>query len=321
MATNNPNNESNTAHNSGHPVDMLEAFALDALDLDEELSIQDHLDNCDQCSDVVGDYQGAAAELAGAVNPQAPPAELRARVMQAISREEPPAFAAPEPQLVPSVGDRLIDSRLIRVLAPLAASAAIVLVLFAVTMNVRISNQVDNLKDENATLQASLDSNVATMTAQIGAATVADTAVMERVLKLQQASYELAQPDNMSLELHSPSAESLSQGILLVSNDGNRGVIMVAGMEPHSSAEGYNVWLMRGQDKVWVGQVVTDDRGWGTVSLTLPESIMDFEKVELTEGDNRRTATPPTDMVLEGNLVSMNTPRLVTYAPMSQFIR
>ena len=78
---------------------------------------------------------------------------------------------------------------------------------------------------------------------------------------------------------------------------------------------------MRGQDKVRVGQVVTDDRGWGTVSLTLPESIMDFEKMELTEGDNRRTATPPTDMVLEENLVSMNTPHLVTYAPVSQLIR
>lgn len=317
MATNNPNNEPN----QGHPVDTLEAFALDALDLNEELAIQDHLDNCDQCSDMVGGYLEAVAELAGAVDADMPPPDLRARVMQAISREIPPEPAAPEPRLVPSIGDSFMDSRLIRVLAPLAASTAIVLVLIAVTMNVRISNQVDDLKVENANLQASLDSNVATMTAQIGAATIADTSVMERVLKLQQASYELAQPDNMSLELHPPSTGSHSQGILLVSNDGNRGVIMVAGMDQPSAAEGYNVWLMRGQDKVWVGQVVTDDRGWGTVSLTLPESIMDFEKVELTEGDNRRTATPPTDMVLEGNLVSMNMPRLVTDAPVSQLIR
>lgn len=54
---------------------------------------------------------------------------------------------------------------------------------------------------------------------------------MDRVLKLQQASYELAQPDNMSLELLPPSSNSPSQGILLVSHAGNRGVIMVAGME------------------------------------------------------------------------------------------
>ena len=204
----------------------------DALDLDEELAIQDHLDSCDQCSDMVGGYLKAVAELAEAVDAEMPPSDLRARVTQAISREVPPALAAPEPRLVSSIGDSFMDSRLIRVLAPLVASAAIVLVLIAVTMNVRISNQVDDLKVENANLQASLNSNVATMAGQISVATVADTAAMERVLKLQQASYELAQPNNMSLELHPPSSGSHSQGILLVSNDGNRGVVMVAGMEP-----------------------------------------------------------------------------------------
>jgi hypothetical protein len=43
---------------------------------------------------------------------------------------------------------------------------------------------------------------------------------MDRVLKLQQASYELAQPDDMSLELLPTSSNSPSQGILLVSHDG-----------------------------------------------------------------------------------------------------
>jgi hypothetical protein len=45
-----------------------------------------------------------------------------------------------------------------------------VLVVFAVTMNVRISNEVDDLKQENASLQTSLNSNLATMTAQISEA-------------------------------------------------------------------------------------------------------------------------------------------------------
>jgi hypothetical protein len=68
---------------------------------------------------------------------------------------------------------------------------------------------------------------------------------------------------------------------------------------------------MRGRDKLWVGKISVDAHGWGTVSLKLPESIMAFEKVELTASG---AAGPQSDMVLEGNLVSMNTPRLVTYA-------
>jgi hypothetical protein len=313
MATNNPND---SYHGSVHPQELLEAFALDALDRSDEERVQDHLDNCGQCNEVVGNYRETAAELALAVIPQEPPPSLQARLMQAVAREEPAAPAVLEPRLVPPLGDRLIDSRLARVLVPMAASVAMVLVVLAVAMNVRTSGQLDDLKKENASLQAQLDTNMATTTAQMAAAADAESEVMESVLKLQQASYELAQPDNMSLELRSRSAESRSQGILLVSSDGNRGVIMVAGMEPPSPSTIYHIWLMRGQDKVWAGKLDVDSRGWGTVLLQLREPIMGFEKVELTSSANSSASQPQSDMVLEGNLVSMNAPRLVTFAPL-----
>ena len=284
------------------------------MDPDEEERVQDHLDGCGQCSEVVDRYQETAALLARTVDPQEPPPDLRARLMQAVSREEPPAPPAPEPRLVPSLGDRLIDSRLDRVLVPMAASAAMVLVVLAVALNVRTSGQVGDLKQENASLQARLVANMATMTVQMNAAADAESKVMDTVLKLQEASYELARPDNMSMELRSPYAGSRSQGILLVSSDGSRGVIMVAGMEPPSPSTSYHVWLMRGQDKVWAGKIDVDSRGWGTVSLQLPEPIMGFEKVELTASANPDAAQSQSDMVLEGHLVSMNAPRLVAYA-------
>ena len=139
-----------------------------------------------------------------------------------------------------------------------AASVAMVLVVIAVTMNVRAANRVDELKQENASLQASLNSNVATMTAQTSQAAANESQVMDTVLKLQQASYELAQPDNISLVVRSPYAGSSSQGILLVSSDGSRGVIMVAGMDPLIPSIDYHVWLMRGLDKVWVDRLGVD---------------------------------------------------------------
>lgn len=81
MATNNSNNLGRSAH----PDDLMELFALDALDLDEEQRVQDHLDGCDPCSDIVDQYHGTAAELARSVITHEPPAALRAQVMQAIS--------------------------------------------------------------------------------------------------------------------------------------------------------------------------------------------------------------------------------------------
>ena len=96
-----------------------------------------------QCSDVVGRFQATVAELAMSVVPNDPPQGL----------------PAPKSQLVPSIGDRLIDSRLFQMLVPTAASVAMVLVVIAVTMNVRLANRVDQLKQENPSLQASLNSN------------------------------------------------------------------------------------------------------------------------------------------------------------------
>jgi hypothetical protein len=125
-------------------------------------------------------------------------------------------------------------------------------------MNVRVANRVGELKQENSSLQASLNSNVATMTAQTSQAAANESQVMDTVLRLQQASYELAQPDNISLAVRSPYAGSSSQVILLVSGDGSRGVMMVAGMDPLIPSIDYHVWLMRGRDKVWVGRLGVD---------------------------------------------------------------
>ena len=292
---------------------MLEAFALNLLDQAEEEQVQDHLDGCFQCSDVVARYQETAASLAQLVSPHEPPPGLRGRLMQAVLREEPEATPTLAPQLVPALGDRLIDSRWFRVLVPTAASVAMILVVLAVALNVRISAQVDDLKQENSSLLALFDANMATTTAQMNAAAANETRVMESVLKLQQASFELAQPDNLALELHSPYAGSRSQGILLVSSDGSRGVLMVAGMEPPSASTSYHIWLMRGQDKVWAGKVEVDSRGWGTLLLQLREPIMGFEKVEMTFTANTSASQQQSDMVLEGNLVSMDAPQLVSY--------
>jgi len=93
-------------------------------------------------SDVVDRFQATAAELAASVVPN-----------------DPPGTARTESQLVPSIGDRLIDSRLFQMLVPTAASVAMVLVVIAVTMNVRLANRIDELKQENPSLQASLNSN------------------------------------------------------------------------------------------------------------------------------------------------------------------
>jgi len=70
-----------------------------------------------QCNDVVDRFQATAAKLAASVIPNDPPQGL----------------PVPESQLVPSIGNRLIDSRLFQMLVLTAASVAMVLAVIVVT--------------------------------------------------------------------------------------------------------------------------------------------------------------------------------------------
>ncbi len=311
MATNNPINPS-------HPDDLLEAFALDALDLEEEETVQEHLDDCFQCTAAVDEYQQAAALLVQTVDLQAPPEALRARLSNALDLQPP--VLQPEAQLVSaapagprwSFFDWLMDNRFLRVLMPATATAAIVLVVFAVTMSMRVSGRVGDLENENTALKTELNRSNATMTAQFSQATDADTLAMNNIQELQQTSWAMARPDNQALVLSAPAADSPSQGVLLMSSDGKRGVIMVSGMDPQPD-ESYHVWLMRGGERKWAGQLDVDARGWGSVTLQPPEPISRFEKIELTLGNGSNTATRPMDMVLEASLVSTRAPERLVY--------
>lgn len=99
------------------------AYAADALDADERRLFERHLDACDACAREVAELQATTARLGAAVA-QAPPPDLRARVMAEIdrTRQEAPRLPAghargPEPR-----------SRWSRLAAPVAAGFALLAV-------------------------------------------------------------------------------------------------------------------------------------------------------------------------------------------------
>lgn len=65
------------------------AYALDALDSDEERAFEEHLAHCDECRDHVAAFQGTAAAMAYDGDPTAPPAALRGRILTEARGERP----------------------------------------------------------------------------------------------------------------------------------------------------------------------------------------------------------------------------------------
>lgn len=76
------------------------AYALNALPLEERAFFERHLATCEACREEVADYQATAARL-GSAAAEAPPPDLRARVLDAVdqTRQVPPPLPADKPTL------------------------------------------------------------------------------------------------------------------------------------------------------------------------------------------------------------------------------
>jgi anti-sigma-K factor RskA len=126
--------------------DLTAAYALDALDPDEAHAYERHLGQCEECREQLAELNGAAANLAfGPVAP-APPARLRASILDAA--------AAERTNVVPLLRHRWVA----RGLGVAAAAAACVVVGLAVALSQSSSTRVITVvlgPDRTATLRIS----------------------------------------------------------------------------------------------------------------------------------------------------------------------
>ena len=95
------------------------AFAIDSLDDIERARFQRHLETCETCADEVRTFQETAA-LFGELASTPPPASLRDKVLADI------ATVRPLPPLIPAVADAPSARRRPRILALVAAAAAVI---------------------------------------------------------------------------------------------------------------------------------------------------------------------------------------------------
>ena len=288
-----------------HPEDLLEAFSLDALDPEEESRVSDHLGGCLRCALIAESYQQAAAFLVSTVESHTPPDSVRVELLAAVAPAVRPAQERPARELLappgPSLLTRLLDSRFLRVLTPVTAAAAVVMIAFALTMNVRTSDLIGELQDENASLRDQLDSNHATISANFSVVSDSSDKALTNIQELRDASYVMAMAANQSLLLEPLTDDSPSQGVLLTSAEGDRAVLMVSNMRREADTA-YNVWLFRDGERHWAGTVNVDSRGWGTAALDPPDSLSQYEMVGLTMDQGPDASSEEEDLLLQASL-------------------
>jgi anti-sigma factor RsiW len=110
--------------------DLTAAYALDALDPDEAQEYEAHLARCERCRDELAALSEAAGALAYATEGPAPPAELRARILQQAQRERPNVVPLRPRWIAP-----------LAAAAAVAACAAIVLGIWAASLHGKLDRE------------------------------------------------------------------------------------------------------------------------------------------------------------------------------------
>ena len=304
MTLNSPQNFSY----SDHLEDLLEAYALGALEEDEVISLEYHLEDCFHCSRLLAGMEEAALALAQAAPPQTPPALLQTRLMAAVEAL-PPVFAPTSPaQATPDSGQPTGSRFSLSSFAlPLAATLIIGLLSASLIMNLLTTNRLNSLERERAaaTLRLNqLEQGQSTASASLEQLAASDAQTKYAIRHVMDTNFMMAQPTTQPLQLRPAKGSSNSEGLLLVTHDGRRAILMLANMEPPPPARSYQVWLSRNGQRVPMGPIQVDSTGWGSMALHPPESLYGFDWVNLTVEEPTVGETPTGEMVLQTRIVS-----------------
>lgn len=275
-----------------HPYDLLEAFALDALDAGDEQVVIDHLEWCVHCDAILSKNLRVAVAFAESVASVAPPESLRVRILEVV--EPFPLAAAPSAQSVSVSTPRpsrswsrvssVVTGRWIRALVPVAAVLVVVLVATTMVLNMQVSSDLDEVQAENSRLELRLDRSMATTSALAARSSETVNQMQGSLQRWQQTSYALAQPGNQTLVMTPVRPDVGAQGVLVVSEDDSAGVLMVSNLMPPEMGSVYHVWLTRGGQRYWAGEMDVDERGWGTMTLSPLDSLGQYDSVQLSMG-------------------------------------
>lgn len=246
----------------GEFVDLAAAVALDATDTADLRRVEEHARTCARCRAWLDEFRTTVAALGAAVPQVEPPAYLRARVVDAVRLEPRPLPFAPR---------LLRRSRLSP--AWLVAAASFVVAVAALGWVAMLQVQIGDLRTS-----AQLASDRA--------------ARFDRVVSVL-ASHQLAVKP-----LQPATAPPTSSGYVFLDPNSGTGMLMCHDLPPIEQGHAYQVWFVRGNDRVSGGMLWPDRSGDGYTIIQVPSDLHSFESIGLTDEPGSGSAWPTTARVI-----------------------
>jgi hypothetical protein len=243
------------------------AVALDSVESDEARLVEDHAAACPECTLRLRDFREVAAVLGSAVPQVDPPEALRGRVLEAARHAG--QSPAPDPRRTWPQWRRRLR------IAPawLVAAASLVLSLGAMIWAATLQGQIVALQTD----------------AQIA---------RERAARYDHVAEVLAS-DRLAIRPLQPVVQDMpSRGTVYMDPLSGTGMVTCHNMPPLEQGHAYQVWFVRGNERVSGGLIWPDHYGNGYTLIKVPPDLQSFDSVGLTDEPGTGSDWPTTPRVI-----------------------
>jgi Anti-sigma-K factor rskA len=247
-------------------LDLAAVVAIDAADPDDARRVEDHAASCPDCRARLDEFRAAAAGLATVVPQVEPPPDLRDRLLASVARE--PRRLSVIQRLWPrSVrGPRLSPAWLV-------AAASLVVAIAALAWVAVLQVQISDLR--TSLMLAS-----------------------ERAARFDRVTNVLAS-DRLAVKPLQPSQPAVaSTGYVFLDPASGTGMLMCHDLPPVPQGHAYQVWFVRGNDRVSGGMLWPDPSGDGYTMIQLPPDVQSFDSIGLTDEPGSGSAWPTSPRVI-----------------------
>jgi Anti-sigma-K factor rskA, C-terminal len=263
---------------SAHCADIIELSAAVALGVAEPVDlerVEQHADECPKCAAALREFREVAAVLGASVPQVEPPARLKNRLL--LTARRTPQEARVLPRARPWLRWRLAWPRL-----PFSPAWAVA----AASMLVSVGSLVW----------------VATLQGQVAELRTAAAAEREHAVRYDQVVQVLASPQ-LAVRSLTPAMQSVrSYGTVYLDPSSRTGMLTARGLPPIPSGHVWQLWFVRGNERVSGGLLWPDRLGNGYTLLQVPADVQSFEGIGVTEEPGTGSAWPTTQRIMGGSI-------------------
>jgi hypothetical protein len=242
--------------------------ALDAVEPGDAERVEEHARTCLQCDVHLQEFRDVAAALGSAVPQHDPPPQLGVRVLESARRT--PQERLPRRR-------RLLQLRWPR--RP-RLSAAWLVAAASLCVSIGAIAWVAELQQQILTLQSSAQAD------------------RQRATRYEHIVEVLAS-DKLAIRPLQPAVDNMpSRGMIYMDPASGTGMLMCHNMPPIEQGHAYQVWFVRGNERVSGGLLWPDHYGNGYTLIQVPTDLQSFDSIGITDEPGTGSSWPTTPRVI-----------------------